>query len=367
MTTVQRFVLDRSTLAGAVSMAGLEPTGLSALPEPGKPNMKKLEGAGAIVDGALHPDLVAALSVIDAPGWVLTVSANGAGRPAWTETRFVAAGSSVIGWAERDGEADIAVLGSRSAAVLLLDELLKLTDLPVGEPGDPVTLSSSAYATLLAVADLVQEAAFTNRIERATTQPPPRLDPEELARMVTTGLRSVDTRWAVTAGALTAPVALGMDTAALRDGLGELRTAGLLTGSAKEPHLSAAGVGLVDSLNRIITIGSLELATPAAGSAVGRVTILRCMASLWSGLWGVAEDGTTEVTLVELDHRGGLGVVEDLLGALIDQPPEPVAAAAASPEPESVIDDGQNAFCGKCGAEYKDDTAFCTNCGAARD
>lgn len=364
MTTMQRFILDSATLAGAVSMAGIDDVGDSGLPGPARPNQRKLGSAGALDGTALQEDFAAALDVMAHPTRVLAVTASGAGRPDWVVTRLVPspASDAVVAWAKRGDDYDIAVLGARSAAVLLVDELLKLTDLPTSEPNARYDLSVSGYVALLAASDVMQRVALQNRLDRKIRQAPPTLDAASAADLVRLGIREPDTRWAVSAGALTSPSPFPADETDLTAGLDELRQVGIVTGRPGEVRLSATGIALSDALTRIINLGSLELSFHG-GATAARVTMFRCMAAIWSAVWGYGPDGTTRVTLLELDHRSALGIIEDLLDQLTVVEPASVPAPAAAAAVEPTQDDR---FCSKCGAEYKAGSGFCTSCGAVR-
>lgn len=328
MTTMpRRFRADTRALAAAAAAAGVAPGPGSLLPPPAPADASLLRAAGLMDGGAVDATLAAGLAVAADPGIEVRVTANGAGRPVWVETRVAARpGAPVLAAvAEDDGMFDIAVMGSRRQAVLLLDELIGITDLVAGAPEARYDLDLPGFVALLAAADVLQFAALMARIERAPRRPPPPLGAEQLHGMVERGLQAPDTRWAVTAGAAAAPVGLGLGPGDLAAGLRTLAASGLVEGRT----LTGEGYRVASALNQLV--GTASLVVVREGSpAPGWITLFRCATAIWAASWGKGPGGTS-VTLLELDHTAALGVVEGMLSEEAFAPEGEIPGAAGAP------------------------------------
>ncbi len=101
-----------------------------------------------------------------------------------------------------------------------------------------------------------------------------------------------------------------------------------------------------------------------------RIGFYRCVDSIWATVWGVDDAGAPRAMLSSLDqtvHRDIDGLLDDFGAEAAVPPVEATTPAVAELEPVEPPETAPaNAFCGKCGTAYKDDTEFCTNCGAAR-
>ena len=331
MTTPRRYHLARQVVAGALAASGLQPHPASGLPAPHATDRKRLRAAGVLAGDTVDPSLTTALGVLAAPGRGVRVSVNRAGKQGWVETRHNATTgeAAVVDWAERGGDVDLAVFESAAQAAILVDELLGLTDFVAGEPTLRYELSLPGFVALCAAADRIQQAALVNRLERAL-RPPPVLSASDLATLVADGLRTDDTRWAITAVAGAAPTAVGIGAESLEAGLAELLRARLVEKTPAGPVLSGTGFVVADSLSRLITTGLLTVAVAGPGHAATAtpITMFRCATAIWAVLWHGDGSSGVAVTLLELDATAALGIVLDLLGDMEIAPEAPPAAAA---------------------------------------
>ena len=151
-----RFTLPVTELAGALSLAGIAPQPGSGLPSPvALKQAKRVLGARGVLDdsGALVPEFDAALRVAAAPERLLVVCAMRVGGREARETLLVRAAGrpEVVAFTFDGTDYDLVMVPDGDLAVVLIDEMLLLTDLATGEGTEILELDPPALAALLAL------------------------------------------------------------------------------------------------------------------------------------------------------------------------------------------------------------------------
>lgn len=316
----ERFVLTPPQLAAAMSLAGLTPSAHSALPADTPPaDARAVLAATGLLDaaGAVRAELRAALTVAAAPHRMLTAVTNRAGRPAWTEATFLqgaTSGGPAVAQSLHANETDLALLPTPAQALVTLDELLAVTDLPA-RPGDAaLSLDLAAFAAVLATADFLQEQRLEARLARQS-RPLPAVSVAAAEAQLARGLASNDTRWAVTAARAVCPANLPEATGRLAGGLERLDALGLVMRQAGAFAPTARGLALFDDLQEIVNSAGLLLAEAQDDrrTSIAHVTLFRCTTAIWFAGWrGLSATGG-EIDLFSATETGALNVLEGLL------------------------------------------------------
>lgn len=324
-----RIQLSGDQLAAALALGGLRPTAWAGLPDAPPPAnaAATLEGLGITTAGALTPEAHLALDALSSPERMLSVIVNNAGSPTWAEWLI---GSRSDGpYVARNGgpgAVDMSVVPTATQATILIDDLLGVTALVARSSGSAWSLDLPGYAALLAAADALQAARLAARLARSRV-PEPELTNAELGRQLDAGLASADSRWAVTAARLIAPLPLSTAAGQLEAGCADLAAKGLLVRSGPGYRLSLTGYALADSLGQLVTTAGLRLSLvrEERWQSVCQFNLFRTATAIWVAAWVAATPDRTEVRLQELSATGTLSLVRDLL-----QPPDVFGAGAAT-------------------------------------
>lgn len=315
----ERFVLTPVEVAAALSIAGLTPSPRSDLVVDASTEDARttLSSTGLLNDsGQIRPAPLAALRVASDPTQMLTVVANRAGRTAWTESTFVQSGDggAVIAQAIREAEVDLALLPTPAQALVTLDELLGVSDLPSRAGGNSFRLDLPGYAALLATSDFLHEARLEARLARER-RPLPAITVEAVEAQLVRGLASNDTRWAVTASRAVCPADLTGAVGHLRAGLDGLAASGLLARNGDRMTPSDQGLELFTDLDEIVNSAGLLLASAEGGSdvVVAHMTLLRCARAIWFVAWRGIDQDDAQVEVFQSSVTGALGVLDGLL------------------------------------------------------
>ncbi|MEK7216641.1 MAG: hypothetical protein AAB289_13705, partial [Chloroflexota bacterium] len=194
--------------------------------------------------------------------------------------------------------------------------------------GPALTLNLAGYAALLAAADALQSARLASRLARSRV-PEPQFTAAELERQLALGLDSADSRWAVTAARLIAPLPLAGAAGQLESGCAALVASGTLAQSEGGYRLTRAGYELGDAFGQLVTTAGvrLSLVRDQRWQAVSQFNLFRTATSIWVAAWVAATPSLTDVRLQELSVSGGLSLLRGLLE------PRSVFGEEASPTP----------------------------------
>ncbi len=348
-----RFQLDQAQVEAALALGGIRPGPRSMLPPP-QPGPHLLRDAQVLgPDGRLTAEAEATLRTAADPVQMLSIMSSRTGGR-WAEAVFLRGrnGGPLVAQARQDRKFDLALVPTLTEAVVLIDELLALSDLAARSGDRTLTLNLAGYAALLAAADLLQVTQLESRLARAMT-PMPALPPEALQTQLQKGMTNIDTRWAVTAGGMVAPVGLQAASGRMAEGLAALAAAGLADREASGYVFSLPGYLLATSLGELVTTAGLKqmAGSGTEAASVGQVTLFRSVVSIWAFTWDSAGGTEASLSLAELSAGGALFLVRKLL--------EPVELPAAAP----VAGPAAGKRC-RCGAEVGADHAFCPKCGA---
>lgn len=341
MLVPTRFKLPAAELAGALAVAGITPEPASTLPAPAalKQAKRVLGGRGVLDDsGSLVPELDTALRVAAAPSREVSVRVVRAGATSVKETLLVrSAGRPEVVAIGSDGtDHDLVVTPNHHQAVVLIDELLSITDLVTGAGTELLELDLPALAALAALADAATAGAYTSRLERRPAPTDVLASLENLTALWDQGVAHDDTRWTVTAVRAVAPVDLVPVREHLADGLATLLGLGLVTGSGDAARTTERGRYIATVLGQLIVVASIGLTVIDGGQRVpvGPVSVLRTATTIWLGSWSQPAGGEPRITLAELTAGGALAVVCDLIEEIV--PPARAAAPAPAPAPAPV-------------------------------
>lgn len=380
-----RFHLDEQQLAAALALGGIRPERSSALPDlpaPADP-AKALADTGALANGGLSPEADAALRVAAAPTRLVSVVSALAGSPSVLETVFLSSSPDgpIVAQAITD-RVELALLPTAAHAAVAVDELLRLTDVPV-EPGEEGwSFSLAGYAALLALSDAIQRSYLEARLSRRPG-PKPEFTARDLEDVLAAGLAAIDTRWAVTAAKYVCPLELASARGKLADGVAELVSAGLAErGAGGAVSTTQMGYEVAASLGQLLAFGglSVKVATAPERALLAQTTVLRGMFRIWLGTW--SPDGAS--MRVRLTGVSALSAIEFVRGMLeipvpaaapwvIQAPPLAMATAAAATQAPAASAPAASAaptsattgkFCPECGTPTVPGKAFCASCGA---
>lgn len=358
-----RFTLDENSLAAALGLSSIQPSEISNFPAPktGGQLPPALIQAG-IVDkstGKLSKDALTALQVAAKPARMLAVTANRSGGENWVQTEILrgAGGGPCVAHSKQAGRYDFVYLPSPAEAVVLLDELLNVTDFP-SPPGAKILMSFSAFTALLAAADLLQASDLQAKLSRQA-QPVPDLTVETLGFQLKQGLASTDTRWGVSSVQPISQVELGKAAGNLGAGLEELQKAGVVTKSRNGYSFTENGLGLASSLCKIITSSSLRIAEEEQDGSISfsDFIILRTVASIWVITW-LNDDGiNAKISMSGITPADAIFFFQSLIDPVV-----PASDARSARKTQQAVAAQR---CSGCGRELPPDAAFCFVCGQA--
>lgn len=342
MLVTTRFTLPAAELAGALSLAGIAPEPGSTLPPPAPfEQVQRVLGARGVLDdsGMLVPELDAALRVAAAPERLLLVRAVRVGAPAARQTLLVrtAGRPEVVAFTFDGTDYDLVLVPNSHLAVVLIDEMLLLTDLGTGDGTEILELDLPALAALLALVDAATAATYATRLGRQPTPTEVVASPANLTALWDQGVEHDDTRWAVTAVRAVAPIDLAPQREHLAGGLATLARLGLVTGSGDGTRTTEQGRLLATVLGQLLVAANLVVAIVEDGHHVpiAPVTLLRTATTIWVASWSQPIGSEPRVTFAELTSEGALALLCDLLEEIVPTPTAPVATpvAAAPPQP----------------------------------
>jgi hypothetical protein len=352
----RRYSVTSTALAAAFKTADVTPLPSMRFPAPAA-NRKALAAAGMLAeDGALAPEALAAVSTMAQPYRLIRVAAMGGQIDTVLGTELATSRQyqGVTSWAEHDAGFDIVYLSSLMQALLLVDEMARITDLPCERSSvDTVEFDAAAYVALLAAADHLQAAMLEDRMARKTTLTAPVCSVDDLRNQLERGAATNSGRWAVSAGLSGIETAAKAFLESLDAGIPSLESAGLLDSRASGYALTDRGVSFALPLTQLVATTTLS-AMAFEGEhrlALSPATVFRTLTEVLVALWSF-DDPTSPVVLTFSDQTAALGLVRDLL-----EYPAPETEGAPPPP----------AFCTSCGSDYPNETdRFCSNCGLPR-
>jgi hypothetical protein len=308
----ERFLLTPERLAAALDLARLRPTsraGMGGLPSV-RDAVAVLKGTTLVTpQGTLVAGAEAALRVAADPRRVVSVLSLFAGDPHLRQATFLQAAEGtpvVVQRREKQGW-DLVLLSSIAQAVVMVDDLLSLSRLP-SQPGSAVLeLDLAGYAALLSAADVLQARRIAARSSRGKL-PPPTLSLPLLMEQFEAGLKAVDTRWAVTAGRLVAPVDLRHAASRLPEGLEQLHRVGLVKSERGEAAFTREGFVVAGPLGYLLNASGLVATEATAGghASLGTTNLFRTMASIFVLIWTEVQAADGQVRLRETSAAGAL-------------------------------------------------------------
>jgi hypothetical protein len=209
---------------------------------------------------------------------------------------------------------DLILLPTVAQAIVMVDDLLSLTRLPSQVGSEAVELDLPGYVAILAAADAIQSARLTARASRSRV-PSPTLTTQLLVEQLEKGLASLDTRWAVTAARLTAPVDLGRAKGQMARGVEQLQAAGYVQPAQKGYTLTKEGLNLAGPLGHLLNASGLVMvtATDRNHSTLATLNLFRTMASIWLVMWTNVREEHARVRLMEVSAAGALRLVCGML------------------------------------------------------
>jgi len=342
MTTIlpSRFRLSTDRLSTALAVSGVTPVRGSGLPAPA-PTTNPGTTLGDVV-GDDTPAVALALRAAAAPARILRIAVHRPGAAVARATRMVRAPApdeAVVSWASTDGEYSFVVVPNINLAVILLDEMLSITDLVAGPGTVRLELDAVGFAALLAASDAVREHWLRERLDRVVDPTPPVLTAARLEECWQRGLRNDDTRWAVAAARFASPVKPSTLTGHLGDGLASLRTLGVVAPSAGGDVPTDPGTFLLTVLGQIVATASIVPLAVTEGERVPltAITLIRTATTIWAAGWTGPWSEPT-VTLVDLTVEGALEMLRRLVEDLATpvSMPTPRAPTSAAPPPSVV-------------------------------
>ena len=323
MTTPQllpeRFLLTPERLAAALILVKLQPSpraGMSGLPEVSDP-VAALRGTNLVTSrGTLVAGAEAALRVAADPHRVVSILSLFAGDPNLRQMTFIQGIEDTPVVVQRRDEQgwDLVLVPSVTQAVVMVDDLLSLSRLPSQPGSNELELDLAGYAALLATADVLQADRIAARASR-TKLLPTILSPERLAQQLDAGLKAIDTRWAVTAARLVAPVDLRHATSRLPQGLVQLEQAGLVKIGQGQASFTKAGFNVAGPLGYLLNASGLVATDIAVGdhASLRTMNIFRTMASIFGLIWTEVKEEDGKVRLREISAAGGLSGIRAML------------------------------------------------------
>lgn len=323
MTTAQmlpeRFLLTPERLAAALSLAKLQPSpraGMSKLPAVSDA-VAALRGTNlATPQGTLAAGAEAALRVASDPRRMVSVLSLFAGDPNLRQVTFIqgAADTPVVVQRRDERGWDLVLLPSVAQAVVMVDDLLSLSRLPSQPSSAALELDLAGYAALLASADVLQSGRLAARASRAKL-PPATLTLERLTEQFEAGLKAVDTRWAVTAARLVAPVDLRHAGARLSKGLEQLQRLGLIKSEQGGAAFTKEGFNVAGPLGYLLNASGLVVTDASVGehASLGTMNLFRTMASIFGLIWTEVQETDGKVRLRETSAAGALSGVRAML------------------------------------------------------
>jgi hypothetical protein len=316
-----RYLLTPERLAAAMDMASIKPSprsGFGALPSVKEP-AAILRGTKLVTPkGALSAEAEWTVRVASDPHRVLTVLALFAGDPNLRHVSFLQGQSENPVVIQRRDERgwDLTLLPTIAQAIVMVDDLLSLTRLPSQLGGKAVELDLPAYVAILAAADAIQTARLAARVSRSRV-PAPTLTANLLAEQLEKGLASRDTRWAVTAARLTAPVDLGIAKGQMARGIEKLQSLGFVKPVPNGYGLTKAGLNVAGPLGHLLNASGLVLVmADAAGgnqTTVATMNLFRTMASIWLAMWTNVRDDNAKLRVMEVSAAGALRLMRGML------------------------------------------------------
>lgn len=356
-----RFQLDEGSLASALGIAAVQPTEFSNLPAPkaGGQLPATLVQAG-ITDkntGALSAEALAALQIAANPARMLAVTSNRAGGQNWVQTAILrgAGGGPCVAHSRHDARYDFEYLPGPAEAIVLLDELMNVTDLPSKE-GAKIWMSFYALTALLAASDLLQASELQAKLSRQA-QPVPDITAETLGFQLRQGLGSTDTRWAVSSVQPISQVDLGAAAGNLAAGLEELQKAGVVSRNRNAYSFTENGLGLAGSLGNLITSTSIRIAEAGKDGEINfsDFILLRTVASIWLITWLSGDDVNAQVSLGEISASDAIFLFQSLI--------DPEVPSADARQSSGAQQTSATPRCTGCGRELPPDASFCFICG----
>lgn len=320
-----RFLLTPERLAAALSVAGLQAgprSGFKELPVVNDP-ATVLRGAHLLTtQGALAPDLDSTLQVAADPQRVLTGLVIFAGSQALRQISFVQGveDNPVVLHRRHEQGWDLTLLPSSAQAIVLVDDLLSLSRLPAQVGDDAVELDLPGYGAILAAADALQAARLAAQAGRSRVLPT-LLTAPLLTEQLEKGLGTMDTRWAVTAARLVAPLDLKLVVRQMGAGLEQLQRSGLARAVRGGHELTREGLGIAGPLGYLLNAGGFVHISVVSGqeSTVATINLFRTMASIWLAMWTNVEATGAKLRLMEVSAGGALRVVAGMLTTLKQQ------------------------------------------------
>lgn len=314
-----RYLLTPERLAAALHLAKIEPgprSGFRGLPSVKDP-ASTLRGTKLVTpQGNLTAEAEWALRVAADPHRVLTVLAFFAGDANLRHVSFIQGTSEnpvVVQGRQKQGW-DLILLPTVAQAIVMMDDLLSFTRLPSQVGSEAVELDLPGYAAILAAADAIQSARLTARASRSRV-PSPTLTAPILVEQLEKGLASPDTRWAVTAARLTAPVDLGLAKGQMARGTEKLQAVGFVQPMQNGYSLTKKGLNLAGPLGHLLNASGLVMvaATDGSQTTVATLNLFRTMASIWVVMWTNVREEHATVRLTEVSAAGALRLIRGML------------------------------------------------------
>jgi hypothetical protein len=312
--------------------------------------------------GRLKPEFAAIFDVLADPKRSLAIDIFVPGSAAYLGARVLSSVESlpcVLLSLTADGLWDLALLTEMAQLLVVVDDLIGLSQLPSRDESESVNLSMPALAALVAFGDLLEEEELQRKLAR--THAPLRIATspivvDDLLRVLEQGLDSDDTRWGT---ALNATLGEGELAACrsledLAEGVRQLGELGLVDEDGI-PGVAAIGFA------RILCAPSAAISIVSAHGGptkayIDRFVVYRTPELLLFGVWSESEASGPTLALSQKSPRSLLALVGETMTATLPSEESESSAKMAGA--------AGSKYCAQCGARMEPLARFCTGCGA---
>jgi hypothetical protein len=339
--------VEWAELAGAIVSLGLEPHSGIAIPDGIKAKkVKPDDELASIARLVAVPDRLLNTSFTTAG-----IGGIGATRISWRDED-----ESIAVWAVTDTGIDVGVLADGVPAILFLDDILAISNLPARATEGSVVIGAQAYVALLAYVDHLQQTLHRQIADRTPSTAMPTAQAADLDAVIDVAFDADPGLW-MTSTALTS---IDLDPSSFKGtaakGLDDLVASGLM--EASDDGLRPIGFGLLLTATALQPIATATITAEdhTGDEPVGHtpVTFFRGPSSIVAAAWSTPSP-EPRVMLAQINHEDAYTILEGLLTGFV----------RADDDAQQTSD--RPAFCSSCGTEYPDASyTFCTNCGLPR-